>query len=230
MFHLNTTPGLYELVDCGDGAAGTLLAALIGRQVERVCWITSPATYAPAIFGAVAWQPHMLFQGSQVAYAFEVAKAISSEADLIVIDSLAELRGMHPESKTISAAVKRAVMGWDPAIPILVTNHWRHPAPPGGVYWRGRANSRCVIPLREQPLIALLEDFQEGHAPLFLVWYPNYRPEFRPLKNVEWSYFFPDGVPGYRVFTSPGQPVTVHSIAQKVQRRPWLPTERKAAQ
>jgi hypothetical protein len=227
---LNMTPGLFELVGTGDGTAATLLAAVIAKEARDPYWIASPHGGEPALIQAAGCNPW--YEGEDRAYyALLGARSIADLGphDLVVIDCLADMRGVHPEARTIAADVKRAIMGWEPTIPILVVNNWRNPAPPGGVYWRGRANSRRLIALREEPLIALLDDFQEGHAPLFLVWYPpfNFGPTLRPLLSIEWLYFFPDGVPGWQVFKESGR-LAISSTGQRPGRRPWL-IERKVS-
>lgn len=220
------SPGLYEIVATDDGAAGTLLALLIAKAsgLHDVCWITSYDDYAPSLFSAALYTPRHLYETAQARYALETAKGMdrSSGADLVVIDSLAGMRGVHPEARTIAADVKRAIIGWEPSIPVLVVNQWRYPAPPGGVYWRGRVSSRTIDVLRQEPMIAYLDDFQPGCPPRFLVWYPSYRPELRPLRSVEWRYFFPAGMPGWSVDFQPGRPATVIPTDQSPGRRPWI--------
>ena len=216
-------PGLYELVGDENGT-GTALAALIARRVKGpVYWLTSTADYAPAIFNLLDWWPTgQLYQGSRVAPAFEFMRAVdrAGVADLIVLDSLAGLHGTHPQAQTIANDVKRGVAGWEPQTPVLVVNQARVPAPPGGVHWRARVNSRELIPLHSTPIISLLADYTFVN-PWFLVWHPGRQPEFRPLEQVEeWTSFFPDGVPGYRIQIDEAG---VHATCTHVERQhPWL--------
>jgi hypothetical protein len=222
---LNLTPGLYELIETGDGTAATLVAAMIAKEALDPYWISSPQADAPEILRLAGCNPwYEVVSRAYVALTAVrgVDEACPGEFDLFVIDCLADMRGTHPEARTIAADVKRAVIGWKPAVPVLVVNNWREPAPPGGVYWRGRVNTRVLDVLREEPLIAHLDDFQEGCPPLFLVWYPNYRPELRPLKPIEWRYFFPDGVPGWEVHFQLDRPATVTPTGQRQRRAAWL--------
>lgn len=227
---LSAIPGLYELVETGDGTAATLVAAMIAKEAGHALWVSSPDAYAPALYAAVQLSVSAGYQCARVSVALDAIKVAESleACNLAVVDNLAGLHGDHPGARTIAADVKRAIMGWSPRIPVLVVNNWREPAPPGGVYWRGRANARTLDVLRQEPLIAHLADFQEGCPPLFLVWYPNYRPELRPLKSVEWRYFFPDGIPGWGVHFQSGRPATVTPTGQRPSLRPWL-IERRAS-
>jgi hypothetical protein len=213
-----------------ENGTGTALAVLIARQVEgAVVWLTDPNSLNPAIFNRLGWYPVNLYQVDMVAAGLEAVRGLdlSGEAALIVLDSLAGLRGTHPQARTIANDVNRGIAGWEPQTPVLVVNQQRDPAPPGGVRWRRRANSRTLIPLLDRPIISLFQEHVAGVPPWFLVWYPKYRPEFRPLRRREWRLFFPDGLPGYQVSWPEDGSMALAPIGLKERVRPWL-VDRKA--
>ena len=174
-------PGFYELV-CDPGPAGLMLATMITERADYPLWIVSVpmADDVKSVWGDLSRYPgHAV---DRVGVAFWAIKEAGSFYDLIVLCDLASLLPDHSASRHIARSVRRAVSGWTPACPVLVLNQYRHPAPPGGIFWRQVGVSRLLQTLYNDWGFTLAH--LEGSR-CFVVKYPTYKVEYRPLYRVE---------------------------------------------
>lgn len=176
-----STPGYYELVIDPD-YAGLMLATLIAERAENPFWIVSVPMIddVRAVWGRLDRWP--AFAVDHVNVAFGAIQELRPDIDLVVIYDLASLLPDHSASRYIARSVKRAIAGWEPEIPVLVLNQHRHPAPPGGVYWRTRCRSRRLRTLYNEWGLTLAH--LEG-GDRFVIEYPYIAAQFRALKPVE---------------------------------------------
>ncbi len=175
-------PGLYELV--GNGEDATLVAAIIAQRIGGAClWIRSPETRDPRSFEKIFnWSPSVCLEAEIVGAAFQAVRDLSPVYDMIVLDSLAGLRGDHPGARNVAQYVTRAIRGLRPTIPVLVTNQHREPAPPGGMWWRETVVSRSLLFVRHNapPFMSWLMGTNQ-----WMVWYADSVPELRCLSPSE---------------------------------------------
>jgi hypothetical protein len=135
-------PGYYELV-IDPGPAGLLLAMLISRQAERPFWFVSMPMLDDVRMALGSFSLWPMYAANHVRVVFGMIQECQPGAsDLVVVCDLETLLPDHRSSRYIAKSVQRAIAGWEPEMPVLVLNQHRHPAPPGGVYWRTRCRSR----------------------------------------------------------------------------------------
>ncbi len=205
--------GLFELIGNGDDA--TLVTAIIAQRCGGDClWIRSPESRDPRTFEQIFnWMPSLCLEAEIVGAAFQAIRDLSPVYDMIVLDSLAGLRGDHPGARNIAQYVTRALGGLRPTIPVLVTNQHRVPAPPGGIWWREAViSSQSLISVRNRPpLMSQLADSDK-----WLVWYPHGKPRLRSLKLIEVKYFNLEGL------LSRQGPSSIATFKALRARPPWI--------
>ena len=159
-------PGWYELR--GEEQVGkTTLAIMIAKEYGSVLWLSAPQEDPAILLAVLDWEPTLTRVVSRVDVLFAAARAAQEHVDLIVIDSLAGMAPSHPDANNIAPDVRRS--WFEPSIPILVINQDRHPAPPGGAFWRGVVNTRSLLQFRRRP--ALYSRLWPDEKKRWLVWW-----------------------------------------------------------